>query len=183
MVPTPFENENIRFRKFKTADLPVLEKYLNNPELFGRRNIPWGIPEYQPLSILQIEEILKKWDERKKGLIFVIEKKIDNALIGHIDCNWHWDPLQPSIAVTIVPEYQRQTYGKQALQIMIDYVFTNLPTLSINCWVPDWNLGGIEFAKKNGFSLSGRMRRAGLYNGQYYDYIILDMIRDEWRTK
>jgi RimJ/RimL family protein N-acetyltransferase len=180
---TPFENEKVRLRKFKSEDLPILEQYLNNPELFGRRNVPWGIPELQPLSIKQVEETLKKWDERKKGLILAIEKKKDNILVGHIDCNWHWDSLQPGIAVTIAPEYQRQTFGSQALQMMIDYVFKNLPALSINCWVPDWNTIGIEFAKLFGFSPCGRMRRAGFYNGKYYDFIILDMLREEWRTK
>jgi RimJ/RimL family protein N-acetyltransferase len=183
MASTPYENENIRFRPFKNEDLPVLEKYLNDPKLLGRRNVPWGMPEDQPLTTKQIEEILKKWSEKKKGLIFAIEKKIDQTLIGHIDCSWNWDPLHAGISVTIAPSYQRQSFGTQALQLMIDYFFNNLPALSINCWIAAWNTAGIEFAKKIGFFSCGRMRRAGIRNGKYYDYLIFDMLKEEWRMK
>ena len=67
MNSSPFETDLIRFRAFRKDDIETLEEYLNLPELMGVKYLPWGLSEYIPLSRSQIEEIHKKWLEKKKG--------------------------------------------------------------------------------------------------------------------
>ena len=180
MQQNPLESEEIRFRPFTEEDCPEIYEYLNHPSLLGRRNVPWGFTENLPLSTSQIESILKKWIAKEKGFCFAIEEKSSRNLLGHIELNWDWDALQPSIAVTIKPSMQKKSFGSQAVRLALNYIFNSLPALSVSCWLVDWNQEGLKFAKKHGFKSCGRMRRAGYLNGNYYDFLILNMIRKEW---
>jgi RimJ/RimL family protein N-acetyltransferase len=180
---TPFENESLRFRPFEEEDLPVLKEYINHPILLGRRNVPWGIPEYLPLSTVQIEEIKKKWISRKRGFVFLVEEKESKEIVGHIDCSWNWDTLQPSIALTIVPNHQRKSYGSQVLKMGLNYLFSNLPAISVSCWIPDWNEIGLKFIEKHEWVSCGRMRRAGIFQGKFYDFLIYNILREEWMVR
>ncbi|MHA1941698.1 MAG: GNAT family N-acetyltransferase [Candidatus Hodarchaeales archaeon] len=183
MQQNPFENEKIRFRPFTKDDTLELNEYLNHPALLGRRNVPWGFPENLPLSADQIESIIKNWLSKKKGFCYAIEEKSTGNFLGHVDCDWNWDTLQPSIAVTIKPSMQNNTFGSQTVNLALNYIFNSLPTLSVSCWIVEWNQDGLNFAKKHKFKSCGRMRRAGYFNGKFYDYIILNMLRKEWEEK
>ncbi|MCK4848809.1 MAG: GNAT family N-acetyltransferase, partial [Candidatus Heimdallarchaeota archaeon] len=77
---------------------------------------------------------------------------------------------------------QKKHFGTAALKLGLNYIFNNLPAMQVNCWIIEWNTVGIQFAEKNGFRHSGRMRRAGFFNGEFFDYIVLDMLKTEWRS-
>ena len=64
---------------------------------------------------------------------------------------------------------------------MVKYVFNNLPAMQVNCWVSDRNTIGLQFAEKNGFKQCGRMRRVGFFKGNFYDILVFDMLKTEWR--
>ena len=181
MSSSPFETDLIRFRPFKKDDIELLDEYLNDPALIGRKNLPWGLSEYIPLSRTQIEEILKKWLDKKKGLVLAIEEVSSSTFLGHIDLDYGWDTLQPSISITITPSQQKKRYGTAALQLGLRYVFNNLPAMQVNCWVSDRNKIGLQFAEKNGFKQCGRMRRVGFFKGKFYDILVLDILKTEWR--
>jgi RimJ/RimL family protein N-acetyltransferase len=101
-------------------------------------------------------------------------------LIGHASCDWDWDPLCPSVAVVIAPSDQRQGYGSETLNLMLGYLFGHTPANNANAWMADWNRDALGFAKKHGFQESGRSRREGLWEGAFYDEIVMDLLRSEW---
>lgn len=177
-----FETELIRFRPFKKDDIDTLEEYLNFPELMGGKYLPWGLSEYLPLSRPQIEEVHKKWLEKKKGFVLAIEEVKSSIFLGHVEIDYGWDTLQPSISITITPSQQKKQFGTAALQLGLNYIFNILPAMQVNCWISEWNVNGLKFAEKNGFKHCGRMRRVGFFNGKFYDIIVLDMLKTEWRS-
>ncbi len=181
MSSSLFETDLIRFRPFRKDDIELLDEYLNHSALMGKKNLPWGVSEYIPLSRPQIEEIHKKWLDKKKGLVLAIEDVSSSTFLGHIGFDYGWDTLQPSISITITPSQQQKHFGTAALKLGLDYIFNNLPAMQVNCWVSDWNAIGLQFAEKNGFKQCGRMRRVGFFKGKYYDIIVLDMLKTEWR--
>ena len=177
-----FETDLIRFRPFRKDDIETLEEYLNSPKLMGGKYLPWGLSEYIPLSRSQIEEIYKKWVEKKKGFVLAIENVESSTFLGHFEIDYGWDTLQPSISITITPSQQKKHFGTESLQLGLRYIFNNLPAMQVNCWVSEWNKNGLHFAEKNGFKHCGRMRRVGFFNGKFYDIIVLDMLKTEWRS-
>lgn len=175
-----FEGQKIRLRAFEPEDAQVLLVYLKHPWLAGRRYIPWSFPADFPLSKKQAEAILQKWSEEEKGIHLAVERLDNGSLVGHLECEWEWDPHCPFVAVVIDPAYQSQGYGSEAVRLLLDYLFRNTPAHNISSWISDWNTPALAFARQLGFQESGRFRRDGYRDGRYTDGITLDILRPEW---
>ena len=178
----PFQDKELLLRPFEPEDIPNLHEYLAHPQLIGRRYIPWSFSDIVPLSKKTVEAIYTKWSEGKKSLVFAIYHKGFPDLLGHSRCDWEWDTYSPSVEVVISPPYQRKGYGTKVLNLLIDYLFKYTPAQNINCWIADWNIQGRNFAQSHGFKEVGRMRRVGIRQGEYYDFIVMDILRDEWKS-
>ena len=61
-----FQTEQIKLRPFEPQDAAAVRAYLNHPKLSGRRYVPHGFPEEVPLSLNQVEAIIKKWGEEQR---------------------------------------------------------------------------------------------------------------------
>lgn len=176
----PFQTDRLVLRAFEPADITALHAYLNYPDLTGRRYLPWRIAGEIPLSEAQVEELLKCWSEGEKEFHLAITLRDDGTLIGHANCDWGWDAHCPEIDMVISPAYQLVGYGSEVLTLLLDYLFGYTPAHSIGSGMASWNQAALKFAVKNGFTHSGTMRRAGLRNGQYYDWLGVDILRPEW---
>lgn len=177
-----FQTEQIKLRPFELEDIPDLKAYLNHPKLGGRRYIPHGFPGEVPLSTSQVEEIVKKWGEERREAHLGIEQTDNHELIGHAEFEWSWDPMAPWMSVVIARPYQRQGYGTQVARLIMDYIFGNTPAHSISGWMADWNQAAKSFSQKLGFKESGRSRREGFRQGAYFDGILVDLLRSEYKA-
>lgn len=184
MQSTPsFSNILVELRPFKADDLSALGSYLNHPELTGRRYIPWKFPKDLPLSDEQIEGVQKKWGEKEKGFVMGIYSHENAAVIGHAEADWGWDPHSPGISLVISPLFQRQGYGGEALKLVLDYLFKHTPAHNVSAWLSDWNEAGRNFAAKYGFTECGEVRRDGIRDGTYFNSVVVDILRPEWKEK
>jgi ribosomal-protein-alanine N-acetyltransferase len=134
-----------------------------------------------PLSQKQIEDIYEKWAKAEKGLNLAIVRTETQDLIGHADCDWGWDPHSPSLSLVIAPAHQRRGYGSAVLGLLLRYLFDYTPAHHVACWIADWNQPALELMARHGFRQAGRMRRAGIRQGQYYDVIITELLRPDYR--
>lgn len=178
-----FEGETVVLRPFEPSDMPSLHSYLNSLEIEGRRYIPWEYPWGTPLSRGQVEAIVQKWAGADKSLCLAVARLERDDLIGHAECDWEWDPHCPSISAVIAPHWQRQGYGSEVFRLLLRHLFENTVAHSVGCWLADWNEPALRFVQQRGFVIGGRMRRAGVRNGAYYDMIIADLLRPEWRER
>lgn len=179
-MKSPFEGDSIILRPVEPGDVPGLQAILNHPGLAGRRHIPWRFPEIAPLSREQVEAIVQSWNRDERAFHMAVERKGNDGLIGVAECDWGWDPHCPSVAVVIAPDSQRQGYGSEALNLLLEYLFGNTPAHSIGCWTAEWNEPALRFAERHRFRLNGRMRRAGIREGRYFDVLVADILRPEW---
>jgi RimJ/RimL family protein N-acetyltransferase len=180
MTRSLFEGNTVALRPFEPDDVPALEAYLNHPDLVGRRYVPGTFPDTAPLSRQQIQEIVEKWAETEKGLQLAIVERESGALIGHAECGWDWDPHNPSLSLVIAPGHQRQGHGTETMGLLLRYLFKHTVAHNVTCWIADWNHSARRFAASRGFQERGCMRRAGVRQGQYFDMILLDLLRPEW---
>jgi diamine N-acetyltransferase len=181
MTVSPFQGKTITLRPFEPDDGPALATYLNHPDLAARRCIPWGFPDVAPLSQQQAQAIIQRWSEGETSLHQAIVRVEDHTLIGHVDCDWEWDPHQPALAVVIAPDCQRQGYGSEALRSILCYLFGYTPAHNVSSWIADWNEAARQFAAHHHFQESGRMRRVGIRQGRTYDLVVADLLRPEWQ--
>ena len=182
ITPT-FSSVLVELRPFKSDDLPALSAYLNHPDLTGKRYIPWDFPNDVPLSEQQVEGVLKKWGEKKKGFVLAVVLQESGSLIGHAEADWGWDPHSPGVSLAIAPPHQRQGYGSDVVKIILEYLFMHTPAHNISNWIAGWNKPAINFAIKNGFQECGEVRRDGIRNGEYFNSVVVDILRPEWKKK
>jgi RimJ/RimL family protein N-acetyltransferase len=173
--------ETLILRPFEPEDVLKLEAYLNHPTLAGCRYLPWSFPDYLPLSRQQVTKIVEKWCQAEDGLNLAVVLRDGGNLIGHAECDWEWDPHNPSVSVVIDPAYQRQGFGSQALSLLLAYLYGYTPAHNVSCWIADWNQPALAFAAHHGFRECGRTRRAGIRQGAYFDVVVLDILRAEWQ--
>jgi RimJ/RimL family protein N-acetyltransferase len=183
MAQSPFQGNSINLRPFEPDDAASLGAYLNDPDLAGRRYVPWTLPEFAPLSAAQVQGIVQEWNKAERELNLAVVRREGQEVVGHAGCDWSWDPHCPSVSVVIGPAYQRQGYGSEALSLLLGYVFEHTAAHVVACWIGDWNRPALAFAAHHGFREGGRMRRAGIRQGQYYDVIVTDLLRPEWMAE
>jgi RimJ/RimL family protein N-acetyltransferase len=178
-----FQTEQIKLRPFEPEDAPVLRAYLNHPKLSGRRYLPHGFPDQVPLSLNQVTAIIKKWGEKEREAHLAVELSDKSELVGHVEFEWGWDPQAPWVSLVIARQHQRQGYGVQVANLLLEYLFEYTPAHNVSGWMADWNRAGRSFAEKLGFKESGRSRREGYRSGAYFDGILVDILRPEYKAR
>lgn len=177
---TPFAGQKIALRPFSSDDTATLT-YLNHPELSERRYVPWKFSNTLPLSHKQLEAICQQWMEKEDGFNLAVVRQDNQQLIGHAECEWGWDPHCPSLSLVIAPAQQRQGYGGETLQLLLNYLFGYTLAHHVACWVADWNQAARSFLGRYGFKEDGRSRQVSIYQGQFYDVVVASILRPEWK--
>ncbi|MFC2078168.1 GNAT family N-acetyltransferase [Candidatus Bipolaricaulota bacterium] len=175
-----FESKRFSLRALEKSDVEAVQAYLNEPALVGRRCIPWGIRDVAPLSRRQVEGILEKWASEKKGFTLGIELRETGELVGHAECNWHWDAHCPGIGIAVSPQHQREGIASEVVRLLLAHLFGDTPAHNVSGWVMSWNEAGLTFAKGLGFTESGRIPRSGIREGAYCEAVMVDMLKAEW---
>ncbi|MGL4337358.1 MAG: GNAT family N-acetyltransferase [Turicibacter sp.] len=73
-------------------------------------------------------------------------------------------------------------YGKEALELLLDFGFNILNLYNIRLGVYAFNTSAIKCYERIGFKLAGRIRGAKQICGTRYDLIYMDMIAEEFQS-
>jgi RimJ/RimL family protein N-acetyltransferase len=178
-----FSTPLLEFKPFTSDHATALHSYLNHPDLTGRRYLPRDFPNDLPLSITQVEGILKKWGEKENGFVYAVIQQQTQELIGHVEADWGWDALSPGISIVIAPAYQRGGCGSDALNLILTYLYENTVAHNVSAWFAEDNSPARAFAAKHGFQEVGLEHCAGVRNGEYYREVTVDILRPEWQKR
>lgn len=115
---------------------------------------------------------------------FAIESLASGDLVGGMstfNCNLRNGTFWYGLG--IFPPYHRQGYASEAIILLLRYFFMELRYQKVVASVYDFNMASIGLHKKLEFSQEGRMRRMFYTVGEYYDEVILGMLREEFQEK
>ncbi len=90
---------------------------------------------------------------------------------------WHCTDL------TIIipdPERQKKGYGTEAIRLMLDMAFREYEMNRVSIGVVGLNTDALEFYKKIGFRQEGIQEQGYYYNGEYSDFVMMRILREEW---
>lgn len=107
---------------------------------------------------------------------------LDGELIGTADYR-DVDPVKRSCTVGITigkKEYWGQGYGTDAMKVLVRFLFErlNLRRIQLDTW--GGNGRAIRSYEKCGFVIEGRLRENEYVRGEYFDTVIMGLLRDDW---
>ena len=84
------------------------------------------------------------------------------------------------IGIKIIPEHQNHGYGTEAIQWALQWGFlqANLHRIEITGF--EYNKEALKLYQRLGFKVEGRRRECLWFDGRYWDYMIMGMLKDEW---
>jgi RimJ/RimL family protein N-acetyltransferase len=77
------------------------------------------------------------------------------------------------------PDCRNKGYGTEATRLICEYGFFFRSLHSIKVEVNSYNQAAIRLYERLGFKRAGRLRGTIFFNGQRFDQVILDLLRDE----
>ncbi|SMO70353.1 GNAT family N-acetyltransferase [Melghirimyces algeriensis] len=73
-------------------------------------------------------------------------------------------------------------YGTEAFQMWIDYLFQNVDTVRLGTSTWSGNERMIRLAARCGMVEEGRIRKAQIVEGAYYDSVKMGILKEEWKS-
>jgi len=142
----------------------------------------------RPLASEQIKKRLesmeKEIDEKREMFYFHIRSLEDERLLGWGKIYWIvWPSQIANFQMAIGPSEQNKGYGADAFRLFLRLAFDELNLNRLTVILPEYNLRGIRFIEKFGFSQEARRREVILRDGRRWDSLHFGLLRSEWSEK
>lgn len=173
-----YTGELVRLREYKREDIKLAQDYVNDPEV--KRLLHPGIP------YLYTFEDEQKWFDSLSATndeySFAIETLEDNKYIGGCGINKiNWKNSVAEVGIFIGDKDKwGKGYGTDAMRILIKFIFEQMNINKIKLNVFSFNQRAIKSYEKCGFKIEGVLRQEVFRDGQYYDDIIMGILREEY---
>mgnify|MGYP000615538824 CR=1 FL=1 len=118
----------------------------------------------------------------KEGVNFAIVELDSETLMGNCGL-LNIDQVHRTAELGIFlgeAERRGRGYGREAIELLLDYSFNLLNLHSIMLRVRSYNPMGIDCYRKIGFREIGRRRESVMVGGRYYDEIFMDILAEEF---
>lgn len=173
------DGERITLRTVEREDVPFLQRGTANAEL----RYPLGSRLMNQTQVEQ--EVIDHGDDQ--FLVCLDETDADPGQvqenetkpIGIVfveDADWR----RPELVYWLIPTVHGNGYGKEALSLVIDYVFRVYAHPAVGAGVYEFNEASRNLLISLGFSEEGRIRKDRFTNGDYVDTIQYGLLRTEW---
>lgn len=116
---------------------------------------------------------------------FIIENVLTDASfvpIGMVRCDQiDWINQSVRVGADLCPEFRGKGLGKKTYRLLLKYCFDYLNLHRVWLSVIDTNKIAYGLYQSIGFVVEGRHREGIFRNGQYHDYIIMSILRPEYK--
>ncbi len=169
----------VRIRNITRADIPLLVKWKNDPEI---ADLVRGAPINTTFEIesRRYEKGLGEYDTLRLIIESLTGSSIGFISLGSIDK----ENRKAELGMLIGEKRMwNQGFGTDALVTLLRHLFLELDFHRVGLEVFEYNVRAKKVYEKTGFTIEG-LERQGLYrNGRYYDIILMGILRDEFLGK
>ncbi len=165
----------VNLRPLTRADVPIITRWINDPEI--REFVSIAFPHTEK----QEEEWLNKLDSDDKNIVLCIETKqgIPIGVIGIHQIEW---VHRVATTGTLIGEkkYWGKGFGTDAKMTLLDYAFNVLNLRRICSEALAYNMRSLAYSLHCGYEIEGRKKKHFFKNGRYHDVIHLGLFRGKW---
>ena len=164
-------------REERPEDLPFLVDLRNDLETQAwSQTLP---PDYTLGMYAKRLESREFSYERDDGRFIIVEKE-SGAFVGSVVYSSVQSRWSATIGIMIAKSFWGGGYAIDALAVLLQFLFEELGLRVVRLWTHSGNPRAIGSAEKLGFQLSLRQRQAIFKNGQLFDNIGMDLLREEY---
>jgi len=150
-------------------------------DLFLYRSLPevYKFQCWVPKNISDAEEFIKTFSITYKIVEghwtqFGVYLRKDNSLVG--DCGFCvQSDKQVEIGYTISPPFQRMGIGREAVKLLIDFLFREVSIKKIIAKTDPENIGSIKLLQRLGFQKETHLKRSVKIRGEWKDDVVYSL--------
>lgn len=157
----PLEEEDLQRSLMWLTD-PMINKYLS--------------PNFRDLTEEQEEKWFEYIQDSEQDIVFAILEKDTNLHIGNCSLN-RLDHRNGTCELGIVigkKDYWNRSFGSDAVDTLVRFASDHLDIPAVRLNVYSYNHRAIKAYKKCGFNLIKVLKRNHLYNGKYWDTLVME---------
>jgi len=173
--------KNIKLDALESYDLDIMHQWFNNAEFLRYYDMIPAIPK----SHKEMIKLLEYYDSSNEKVIFAVRLLDSNKLIGIAG----FDEIQwtNGVATTFIgigdKEARGKGYGKEAMELLLDFGFNELNFHRIQLNVISYNHVAIALYESLGFAKEGTYREFIYRDGKRYDLLLYGMLKNEYANK
>ncbi|MHA2257274.1 MAG: GNAT family N-acetyltransferase [Promethearchaeota archaeon] len=156
------------------------QKWMTDPEITQYLSI------FRPITREMEEDWYNQLQKRANDFLFSIlriDNEFSDELIGNCDINVDWKNRVGSCGIVIGEKiHHGKGYGTEAMRLLVNYGFSTLNLNRIELQAHSFNVRALKSYEKVGFKKEGTRRDAIYINGEYYDSIVLGILKEEWQN-
>jgi RimJ/RimL family protein N-acetyltransferase len=171
------EGEIVILREERAEDMPFLVGLRNDLETQAwSKTLP---PDYTQAMYLKRFESREFSFERSDGRFMIVHKQ-SGELAGTIS----YQGLQPrwstSFGIMVAKQFWGGGVAYDAQEVLLSFLFQELGLRVVRLFTHSGNPRAMRLAGKSGFRVSMRQRQAVFKNGQLFDNLMMDLLREEY---
>ncbi|MHA2006837.1 MAG: GNAT family N-acetyltransferase [Promethearchaeota archaeon] len=155
------------------------QKWMTDPEITRYLSI------FRPITREMEEDWYNQLQKRANDFLFSIlrtDNGLNDELIGNCDITVDWKNRVGTCGIVIgEKKYHGKGYGTEAMGLLVKYGFSTLNLNRIELQAHSFNERALKSYEKVGFKKEGTRRDAIYINGEYYDSIMLGILKEEWQ--
>ena len=174
--------ENIVLRPLRSEDHELFFKWRNDLE-YIRLTKSFRFPKAEGSEKQWLEAAMA--DRSNKSVTFIIESKVNDSAIGFVALNsidWFSRSCQFGIAIP-ESEAQNQGFGRQAMELILDYAFGVLNLRKVSLEVTAFNENSIHLYESIGFVQEGVLRKHYYWDSTYHDVLVYGLLREDYDAR
>jgi RimJ/RimL family protein N-acetyltransferase len=179
-MKVPFlAGEKVYLRPVEENDSLLLYKGKNDPAVRETLFL------FFPMTLEQAKDELRSWTSSKEIILFTICLKEDDRPVGQTAfVRIDYVSRAAIFYISIYdPSEWAKGYGGEATQLMVNYGFDILNLNRIQLHVFADNSAGVKAYEKAGFVKEGVLRQAMYHHGQYCDFYVMGILREDWEKQ
>jgi diamine N-acetyltransferase len=172
------KGKRLTLRAIEREDLPRYVAWINDPE------VTCHLLTYPPLNLEDETEWYENQRKDDTSLHLAIVVTDESLHIGSVSLmNLNRQDQNAELGILIGDKTRwGQGYGREAIQSLVHYGFTELNLHRIYLRVDASHAAGIRCYQNCGFVEEGRLRQAVFHHGYFEDHLIMSVLRSEYKV-
>ena len=169
-----FTGSKIRLTAMRKEDLPAYRQW-NSIEAFGRNYNSSPIREESEKNANQLVE-----EHSDRSFRFAIRPVDSDEFLGVCAIeDIVWTHRVGWLSIALGPDFHGQGYGKEAMQLLVNYGFNELNLHRMQLTVFGYNAGAIKLYESLGFKHEGSFREFLQRDGKRHDMHLYGLLASE----